>query len=139
MRTCFVWLLTLSFAGAALADDKKPDPADFFTIEAPSGQCTVGQPCTVSVRAVGKNGYKWNKDYPAKITFEAAPTGVELTKSVLRQIPTKDNWADGVKVPLKVTQSGAHTLSAKMSLSVCRKDICRLFRKHPFQVTVKGK
>jgi len=139
IRACSVWLLVFSFASVALAEDKKPNPADFFKIEAPQGQCVVGQTCSVSVRAVGINGYKWNKEFPAKIMFAEAPAGVALTKSTLRQIPNKDNWVDGVKVPLKVTQPGSYTLDAKMNLSVCKKDVCRLFRKHAIQVIVQGK
>jgi len=139
IRAFSVCVLALGFVTVAWADEKKPNPADYFSIEAAEGACALGKPCTVSVRAVGKNGYKWNVEYPAKIVFGEAPAAVKLSKSVLRQIPNKDNWTDGVKVPLEVSQSGEYALEAQMNLSVCRKDVCRLFRKQAFKVVVRGK
>ena len=62
---------------AAEKTDKKPN----FKINTAAPTMNVGAKGAASVSISALNGYKWNKDYPAKLIFKAQPKNVELGKS----------------------------------------------------------
>jgi hypothetical protein len=127
-------LLVLS-VGVALAE--KPNPTDFYKLEF-NGELSAGAPGKVVFTIVGINGYKWNKEFPAKLTLETSESALVLPSTRYRQIPSKDNWEKGVKVAATAKRVGKFPMTATMDFSVCKADICRLFRKQEFKVHVKA-
>ena len=127
--------LMVMCAGVALAE--KPNPADFYKLEF-NGKLSAGAPGKVIFTIVGINGYKWNKEFPAKLTLETSETALVLPNVKYRQIPSKDNWEKGVKVVATAKRAGTYPLTATMDFSVCKADVCRLFRKQKFNVHVNA-
>ena len=125
---CFIIL------GASLAHADKPKPTDFFEIKVSNNVCVVSTPCTFSVQVVAKKGFKWNEEFPAKLVFQVLPTEVKMEKKVFRQIPTKDNWQDGVRVLAQAGTIGEYMFMGTMKFSICKKNECRLWRNYPVTV-----
>jgi len=121
-----------------VASAEKPNPADFYKMEF-NGKLSAGTSGKLVFTIVGINGYKWNKDFPAKLTIETSEPALVLPTTKYRQIPSKDNWEKGVKVAATAKRVGQYPVTATMDFSVCRKDVCRLFRKQKFNVHVNAK
>ena len=109
---CLFSVLTLT----ASADEKK---AGLFTT-ALSGEITVGKEGNLELRFTPAKGYKWNKDYPAKITLPESKL-VKFKKSVLKKAEgdIKADKAQGVAQMVGTgTTAGTETLAVEASFSV---------------------
>ena len=138
MSRLFFTVMMVGLLVAVPASAEKPNPADFYKLQF-DGKISAGAPGNLQFTVVGINGYKWNKEFPAKLKLETADSALVLPSKSYRQIPNKDNWEKGVKVAATANKAGEYPLTATMSFSVCKKDVCRLFRNQKFSVRVKAK
>ncbi len=111
-------------AGAPMSEAQKKKTYD-LRIEVPS--VTRGKSADASVAVTPAKGYKWNKDYPAKLTFKEAPQRVSLNKSEFRQsagdFAAKDK-ATAVRVGLKGQEAGEEDVIGEIRFSVCNDVSC---------------
>lgn len=80
---------------------------------------------TVTIRP-GK-GFKWNKEYPARLVFSGKPVHVILAKTEFKQL--KGDFSVGkdkteVKVPMKAQTPGEETVTGTLKFSVCNDTTC---------------
>ncbi|MGM0577542.1 MAG: hypothetical protein ACQEXJ_17590 [Myxococcota bacterium] len=79
------------------------------------------------VTIVAGEGFKWNDEYPAKLTFEVAPEHVALGKKKFQQtggdFDTSEEQAS-VSVPLEAKSAGEETVTGKAKFSVCNDTTC---------------
>ncbi|MEL6178042.1 MAG: hypothetical protein AAFS10_03770 [Myxococcota bacterium] len=161
MKAQFIPLLFLGIALTAMGCDSKNKTAETTppTPEAASAQAKAtsdpgGKPfavqadaASVSVGTDGKAnlsikpaaGFKVNEDYPWKATFADAK-GVTLTQKEF----AKDTWKLSPKgaeleIPLKASEAGEHTLTAKVNFSVCNDEKCEVVRDHEVNLKVAAK
>lgn len=85
----------------------------------------VGQPGSVQVVLVPKNGFKCNDAYPYKLKLNDPPAGVSYPNAIVR----KENMSVSPKqsvmnVPFTPTAAGDARISGKFFFSVCTADQC---------------
>ena len=72
-------------------------------------------------------GWKWNKDYPASLSFPGAPTQVTLKKTSYKQLAGDFNATEkkaDIKVGLTGKTAGKETLKGELKFSVCDATTC---------------
>ena len=110
-----------------------------FSVQADAASVTVGADGKASLSIKPGAGFKVNEEYPWKATFADAK-GVELTNKEF----AKDTWklspkgAD-LEIPLKASEAGEHTLTAKLNFSVCNDEKCEVVRDHEVTMKVAAK
>ena len=126
--------LTQDTATPATLKGKKPT----FKLASNNATLSTGGSATATVTVTPINGYKWNKDYPAKLTFAEDPKTVALAKKVFKQVKG-DFKADDKKTAVPVTMKGAatgqETLKGQMKFSVCNETAC-VIEKADVQIAV---
>ena len=93
-------------------------------VEAPTLE--VGKEGALRVSIAGKNGFKFNKDFPVKLELTAPPEGLSARKLVLKRDDGQLD-ADGkfnFLVPLLASKAGEFALEATLKFSVCNDDKC---------------
>lgn len=109
-------------SGASGADAVKE-----FSTEVASAKIKSGAQGEAIISILPGKGFKWNKEYPAKVTFEGAPKHVALAKMQLKQFggdfKTSDKRAD-ISVKMTGKTAGKETLTAKAKFSVCNDTTC---------------
>ncbi|MBD90514.1 MAG: hypothetical protein CL940_09260 [Deltaproteobacteria bacterium] len=109
----------------SLAENK--DTSKEFTTKVASAKIKRGAEGLATLTIVAGKGFKWNKEYPAKVTFEGAPKHVTLAKTQLKQFggdfKTSDKQA-AVAIKMTGTAAGKETLKAKAKFSVCNDTTC---------------
>jgi hypothetical protein len=116
------------------AKAKKPT----FKLASKSAKLAKGSSGTATVTVTPLNGYKWNKDYPAKLTFASDPKTVSLAKKVFKQVAgdfKAGEKATAVPVDMKAAAAGQETLKAQMKFSVCNETAC-VIEKADVQIAV---
>lgn len=89
---------------------------------------------------VAKAGWKVNEKFPFKVEI-TGPDGVSVEKTVLKKSDAKvmNEHKAVFKIPYKATADGAHTLKAKVKLSVCKGTTQCLFPTETLKWTVSAK
>ena len=112
-------------SSGSLAETK--DTSKEFTTKVASAKLKRGAEGQATLTIVAGKGFKWNKEYPAKVTFEGAPKHVTLAKTQLKQFggdfKTSDKQA-AVAIKMTGTAAGKETLKAKAKFSVCNDTTC---------------
>ncbi len=115
--------MVLLFAMTAAADD-------LYRAEL-KGEYAVGQDGRVELVIHPAKGWKWNKDYPAKLTLGDGVRIASFTKTVFKKTKgeiTGDDANGKVAIPGKGVTAGTAPLAAKLSFSVCNKETCKLLK-----------
>jgi hypothetical protein len=103
------------------------ETAKEFSTKVASAKLKSGAEGQAVISILPGKGFKWNKEYPAKVTFEGAPKHVALAKTQLKQFggdfKTSDKRAD-ISVKMTGKLAGKETLTAKAKFSVCNDTTC---------------
>jgi len=117
--------LQVEQAEPASEDAKKKAPD--FKIAVTSPALTVGGKGTASVSVAALNGYKWNKEYPAKLIFKTAPKHVKLGKSEFKQMAGDFKVGDkktDIPVGMMASAVGTETVTGALKFSICNPTAC---------------
>ena len=86
-----------------------------FTTDAKAVQLKSGATGSSTLSIVAAKGWKWNKEYPAKVTFAGSPKHVTLAKAQFKQFggdfKTSEKRAD-IAVSMTGKAAGKETLKA---------------------------
>lgn len=99
---------------------------DQYLVEVEAPTLEVGKEGALRVVVSGKNGFKFNKDFPIKLELTAPPEGLSAPKLLLKRDDGKLD-ADGkftFLVPLLASKAGEFSLEATLKFSVCNDDKC---------------
>jgi hypothetical protein len=137
----------LTFLGAAAVAGSSPAVSDpeaakdtpkEFSIEVKAVELHSGAKASATLSIIAAKGFKWNKEYPAKVTFEGQPKYVSLAKVQFKQMggdfKTSEKRAD-VSVAMTGKSAGQEILKAKAKFSVCNDTVC-VIREASFNVSV---
>ena len=105
------------------AADKKPT----FKLTATAPALAVGKKGSASVSIAALNGYKWNKEYPAKLIFKDAPKNIKLGKTEFKQMSGDFKIGDkktNIPVGMQATTAGKETVKGVLKFSVCNETAC---------------
>jgi hypothetical protein len=108
---------------APAAADKKPT----FKLTTTATTLSVGAKGTASVTIAALNGYKWNKEYPAKLLFKAAPKNIKLGKSEFKQMAGDFKVGDkktDIAVSMQAKAAGKETITGVLKFSICNETAC---------------
>jgi hypothetical protein len=129
--------IALFGASAAVAADPQ---AGLYTTEVKGG-LDVGKDGAIELVIKPAKGWKWNKDYPAKLELV---NGQKVTFSKVALKKTEgdikgDDTAGTVAIKGRGNAAGSETVSGTMSFSLCNEETCQVLRQRavPFAVTVK--
>ena len=127
-------LVALTFSTTACAEKK----TDGLYTTALTGEVVVGKEGNLELKIIPAKGYKWNKEYPAKIKLPES-TLVKFKKQVLKK-NDGDIVAKGTNgvapVACTGTTAGTETLTAEASFSVCSAETCQVLRKRSIALKV---
>lgn len=107
------------------------DPAENYSIETQAPSVTVAADGTATVTFKVSGEFKWNRDYPARITVDGSPRVVTLDKKVYKQldgdfaIGAQDKEAQ-VRIPFKGAASGTEKAALEAKFSVCNASLCQI-------------
>ena len=127
-----IWIPLLVCVGCGEEARAEPgvsgaDTAKEFSTEVVAAKIKSGAQGQAKISILPGKGFKWNKEYPAKVTFEGAPKHVALAKTQLKQFggdfKTTDKRAD-ILVKMTGKAAGKETLTAKAKFSVCNDTTC---------------
>ena len=110
-------------APSGKAADKKPT----FKLTTTATTLNVGAKGTASVTIAALNGYKWNKEYPAKLLFKAAPKNIKLGKSEFKQMAGDFKVGDkktDIAVSMQAKAAGKETVTGVLKFSICNETAC---------------
>ena len=134
--------LLASFGTAAAvpaAAETAKDTTKEYSTEVKAAELVSGAKGNATLSIIAAKGFKWNKEYPAKVTFEGEPKHVALAKVQYKQMggdfKTSDKRAD-VAVVMTGKSAGKETLKAKAKFSVCNDTTC-VIREASFNVSVQ--
>jgi hypothetical protein len=121
---------------------KKEEPKETFKIVvAPPAILVSGAKGKATVSVTALAGYKWNKEYPAKLRFETAPKYVSLDKTEFKQLAGDfkigDKKAD-VSVPMSAKSPGQENVTGEIKFSICNETAC-IIKKAPVEIAVNVK
>ena len=114
---------TADKAATKASDKKKPN----FKVSVSVPALSVGAKGAASVSVAALNGYKWNKEYPAKLLFKAAPKNVKLGKSEFKQMAGDFKIADkkaDIPVTMQANTAGKETVQGTLKFSICNETAC---------------
>lgn len=109
-----------------VADDAEKK-APNFKIAVTSPALTVGGKGTASVSVAALNGYKWNKEYPAKLIFKTPPKNVKLGKTEFKQLAGDFKIGDkktDIPVGMMANAAGAESFKGALKFSICNATAC---------------
>ena len=110
-----------STQGEPASDASGADKVKEFSTKVAAAKIKSGAEGQAMLTIVAGKGFKWNKEYPAKVTFEGAPKHVTLAKTQFKQFggdfKTSEKRAD-VSVKMTGKAAGKETLTAKAKFSV---------------------
>ena len=100
----------------------------------------TGQVTHARLYVVAKAGWKVNAKFPFKVEI-TGPDGVSIDKTVFKKADAKvmNEHKAVFKIPYKATSDGAHTIKAKVKLSVCKGTKQCLFPTETLKWTVTAK
>ncbi len=97
------------------------------TVTVDSPEVKAGASATATVTFKPAAGFKWNLEYPAKLTFGQAGGKVELGKTAFHQLKGDFKATDEkatVTIPVSAKTAGEETLTAEARFSVCNDTTC---------------
>ena len=106
-----------------------------FTLDVSSKGCTAGNECALTVRLEATGGYHINKDYPYKLTLNAAPNVVFLGRDPAGVLTFSKSAGDfqiieehvaTMTARLKPSAKGTTSLTGIYKMSVCSESNCQL-------------
>jgi len=100
-----------------------------FSLTTTDVKATVGATANTWVHVTPGKGYKWNLEYPAKLTIAGVPSHVKLAKTIFKQLKGDFKATEkkaSVKVAMVGTSAGTETLTGKLKLSVCDANVCHI-------------
>jgi hypothetical protein len=104
-----------------------------FTLDVASADCKANADCTMTVKLVAANAYHVNKEYPYKLTANAAPGVTFLGKKEPNTFSKEsgDFVEEGEKaatmtVRFKPTAAGEAKVAGTYKMSVCSADQCQI-------------
>ena len=109
-----------------------------FSIPAAAAKTKVGGKTTVKVQVNVAKGWKWNEQYPAKLTFTDVPEAISLPKLKYSQMKgdfKSSKEAASVGLNLSGKKAGKATVVGNMKFSVCNETSC-VIEKAPISVVV---
>lgn len=119
----------------------EPAPTRQYTFEATAVQLKPGGTVVATVTIKPVKGMKFNKEFPAKFTVEAAA----FAKSTKDKLTMKDGdvkvaGVDGVlSIPLTGVAAGAGTLKVVGNFSICNEEQCYMLRNEQLSLAVTVK
>jgi hypothetical protein len=113
---------------------------EVYSVSLPSPVIKSGASGPALVRIMSAAGWKWNKEYPAKVSFTSEGsvkvTPAELSKSA-GNIEVDDQGNASLPLTLAGSSAGETKVNMKASFSVCSEESCKVFRNKEFHFTVK--
>jgi hypothetical protein len=142
MKKLFTVFLLVVISAFFLASTSAaaPPPEGLYRAEL-KGSLTVGKDGRLTLRIVPAKGYKWNKQYPAKLKFTDG-TKISFAKKQYRQLKgemTPENKNCKVEFTAKGNAAGRIAIDAEMSFSVCNEETCHVLRKRKLKISVNVK
>lgn len=138
--------VALAIAPAALAapeEDPRTLPAAAeaapYTVQTELAPIKIGATGKATIRIKPATGFKWNKLYPAKLTFDEPPALVALPKTRFHQLKGDFQATDkegGVEVPVQAKALGKAPLKGQAKFSVCDEVKC-LIESHEIVLAVE--
>ena len=142
--------VALAFGSACKSEAKQPQGSDAsepttdkakarfkLTVQAPTIKSGVKGVASIVFEVIG--GYKWNKQYPARVIIEGSPKIVSLTKKAFHQLTGDFESSEkkaSVKVPMTARAVGEEAIDAQAKFSVCDDATC-LIEKASVKIVVK--
>ena len=108
----------------ASQDDKK---TSHFKLQVKSPTLNVGAKGAASVSIAALNGYKWNKEYPAKLLFKTPPKHVKLGKTQFKQMAGDFKVGDkttSIPVSMQANVVGTEKVKGLLKFSICNATAC---------------
>ncbi len=126
-RALMISIAAATVAFASVSHAEKPAEADNFTVEAKPASAAVGADGKAVFTIKVAEGYKWNKDYPAKVTVAGAPDNITLKKTTFSQMKgdfetTKE--IANVAIPFVGKTAGKNTVKVAAKFSICNDKVC---------------
>lgn len=113
-------------AGAAAPTATAP-AGPTYAVATPKSEARAGAAGKSKITVTPAKGYKWNKDYPAKLTLDA-PKRVKLAKAEYKQLAGDFSTGDkdaGVEVAYTAAAEACEdTITGKLKFSVCNDKTC---------------
>lgn len=126
--------LVVSLAPAAHADDPQ---AGLYKVKL-SANVARGAKQKIEIEITPSSGYKWNKDYPAKLQLKNGKK-LEFAKTSFSKAEGDISGDEkGGKVVLMATakEAGTETVEATVSFSLCNAETCQVLRQRPLPIPV---
>lgn len=125
-------------AGAEILGEEVKKEKARFTVTTTDVQMKAGATGSANVQVIPAKGYKWNLEYPAKLSITSDPAHVKLAKSTFKQLKgdfkaTKEKAT--VKLDMEATSAGTETLKGMFKFSVCDETTC-VIEKSEFSIAV---
>lgn len=125
-------------AAAVAPSAESPAPAaTTYSLTVGKAEVRAGEKGEAVVSVTAAKGYKWNKEYPAKLTLTPG-SRVKLDKAEFKQLggdfEATDARAD-VRVPVRADAAGEETIRGEIKFSVCNDKTC-LIEKAPVEIAV---
>jgi hypothetical protein len=136
----FFLLAVISAFFLASTSAAAPPPEGLYRAEI-KGSLTVGKDGRFTLRIVPAKGYKWNKQYPAKLKLTDGKN-ISFAKKQYQQLKgemTPVNKSCKVDIAAKGNAAGPVSIDAEMSFSVCNEETCHVLRKRKLKLSVNIK
>jgi hypothetical protein len=104
--------------------------ADLFTMTTQAARSDDGARLTLSLAVAAAKGYKWNKEFPFRLTIEQQE-GVKIARTSYNKADvklTRSDRAASVSLGDSPAPPGEHKVSGKVSFSICDAKVCKVYR-----------
>ena len=104
--------------------------ADLFTMTTQAARSDDGARLTLSLSVAAAKGYKWNKEFPFRLTIEQQE-GIEVARTSFGKADVKlapSDRAASVLLGDSPAPPGPHKVSGKVSFSICDAKVCKVYR-----------
>ena len=127
LRALTISAFALSLGCQPPANAEPKEKASTFTASSSVTTLTKGSDGKATVTIVPAKGYKWNLQYPAKLTFAADGAHVALTKKEFKQLAKEFDASEkkaSIHIPMKGTSTGKEIVKGTAKFSVCNERTC---------------
>lgn len=141
MKKIFTLFLTVLLSVFFLVPTSMAKPPKGLYKASISGSLEVGKDGQLTLRIVPAKGYKWNKQYPAKLVLNN-DANVSFSKTEYKQLKGEmklDGKGCTVDIAAKAVKAGNADINAVMSMSICNEDTCHVLRKRKLTLAVAVK
>ena len=98
-----------------------------FKLTTTATELNIGNKGAAAVTITAMDGYKWNKEYPAKLLFKTAPKNIKLGKTEFKQMSGDFKIGDkktDIPVNMQATTVGKETVNGVLKFSICNETAC---------------